>query len=228
MGCSGCTRSQGCEAEKGPQRAAIDEAMARVYPTRTWGVPDDEARFGAGVRPAEARRLARALAVATRAPTFYRAGGPDDLCEIVYVLCVGREPALIDVRDGLAEADGERVRERYLKVHFSTVARLVTVQEVALELERADGLVLVREIPRPGVYEPQLLKRLRAVVDLVEASGFEHLDFGLVDVPYPDAAPGAYRERYGVAPALVNFLFYAQPARVTTTTVLGGGPHAAG
>src|SRR5579862_4682853 len=101
MGCSGCTKTDGCEANKGPQRVVIDELMAAIYPDRTWGRPDDEARFGAGVRPREAQRLARALSAVTRAPAFYRPGGPDDLCDFVWILCLGREPALVDVRDGL-------------------------------------------------------------------------------------------------------------------------------
>ena len=67
-------RTDGCEARKAPQRDVLDETLARMYPTATWGQPDDEARFGAGVRPAEVRRLARSLSVATKAPTFVRAG----------------------------------------------------------------------------------------------------------------------------------------------------------
>jgi hypothetical protein len=118
-------------------------------------------------------------------------------------LCLGREPALIDVRDGLAPPEVEHVRERYLRVHLSTVARIATIQEVALELDRA-----------------KLLKRMRAIVDLVEASDIEHLDFGLVDKAYPEAVGGSYAERYGVEPALVNFLFYAQPARTNATVML--------
>jgi hypothetical protein len=219
VGCSGCTKTDGCEANKGPQRVVIDELMRALYPTATWGEPDDERRFGAGIAAREARRLARALSAAVRAPTFFRAGGPDDLCDFVYVLCVGREPALVEVRDGKCAPDGERVRERYLRVALSTVGRVACVQEVAMEL---DGEVL-RELPQPGVYDAILLKRMRAVVDLIEAHDIEHLDFGLIDVAHPGARAGEYVERYGVEPALVNFLFYAQPARTTVTTVLAGG-----
>ncbi|HZS38097.1 MAG TPA: hypothetical protein VFF06_14770 [Polyangia bacterium] len=220
MGCSGCTKVDGCEAEKGPQRTAIDDIMASVYPDRTWGRPDDERRFGAGVRPREVKRLARALSAATRAPTFYRAGGPDDLCDFVWVLCLGREPALVDVRDGLARPESDRVRERYLRVAFSTVGRVAAVQEVAMELDLDRGDYVIRELPQPGVYDPTLLKRMRAIVDLLEASDLEHLDFGMVDKPYPEAQPGEYVERFGVEPAIVNFLFYAQPARTSSVTVL--------
>lgn len=216
VGCNGCTRENGCEAHKQPQRDAIAEALARVYPSGTWGQPDDEARFGTGVGEGEARRLARALSTATRAPTFHRPGAPEDLCEFVYVLCVGREPALVEVRDGCAAAEGDGVRERYLRVALSTVARMATVQEVAMEL---DGGVL-REIPQPGVYDGKLLKRMRAIVDLVEAHDLEHLDFGMVDKPC-ELAPGDYVERYGTEPSIVNYLFYAQPAR--TTVISAGG-----
>lgn len=223
MSCTGCTKTDGCEAHKGPQRSIIDDTLARVYPGLVWGQPDDEARFGTGIRPAEAKRLCRALAAATHAPAYYRAGSGEDLCDYVYILCLGREPALLDVRDGLAEPEGDRIREAYLRVQLSTVARIACVQEVALELDVEDGDVVIRELPKPGVYDPKLLKRMRAVVDLVEANDIEHLDFGMVDKPYPDAKPGEYLERYGVEPTICNFLFYPQPARVTTTTVLTAG-----
>jgi hypothetical protein len=216
VGCAGCTKHDGCEAEKGPQRTLIERVFELVYPDGTWGHPDDEARFGAGVRPREVRRLGRAISTATRAPTFVRAGGPDDLCEFVYVLCVGRLPALIDVREGLAAPEAPTQREQYLRVAFSTVARAAAIQEVALELDGDE----LRELPRPGVYDDKLLKRMRAIVDLVEAHEIEHLDFGMVDKPFEGARPGPYVERYGVEPMIVNFLFYAQPPRTQSVTLL--------
>jgi hypothetical protein len=69
----------------------------------------------------------------------------------------------------------------------------------------------------PGVYDAKLLKRMRTIVDYVEASDIEHLDFGLVDRPVENASTAAYVERFGVEPALVNFFFYASPARTTST-----------
>lgn len=221
MSCATCTRGDSCQTHKAPQRELIARTMRTIYPDATWGRPDDEARFRAGIRMREAQGLGRALSTAARAPTFFRPGGPDDLCHFVYVLCLGRPPALIEVRDGLAAPTEDRVRERYLRVHFSTVARMATVQEVALELDPAEEGWRLRELPLPGVYDPKLLKRMRAIVDLVEASDIEHLDFGLVDAP-AEAAPGDYESRYGVAPALVNYLFYAQPARTATTVLLPG------
>jgi hypothetical protein len=221
VGCSDCkSGGGGCESHKGPQRTVIDEVLASIYPGRTWGQPDDEARFRAGIREREARALARSLSTVTKAPTYFREGGPDDLCHYIYVLCLGREPSLVDVRDGLAPPEADRVRERYLRVHLSTVGRLATIQEVAMELDQTPDGWLLRELPQPGVYDAKLLKRMRAVVDLVEASDIEHLDFGMVDKPVADADVAAYSERYGVAPALVNFLFYAQPARTSATVLL--------
>ena len=236
MGCSGCAKKKtgdGCDTHKAPQRVALDEALQRAYrPAQAWGALDDEACFGAGVRPAEAARLARALSTATRAPTFVRPGGDEDLCTYVWILCVGRAPSLLDLRDGTAPADlgeggaqlgagEERVRERYLRVALSTVARLATVQEVALEADRLDGqTVEVRELPRAGVYEPILLKRMRAVVDLLNASDILHVDFGLVDRPREGADESAYVARFATRPHLVNWLFFAAPVQTASVTLL--------
>jgi hypothetical protein len=232
MSCSGCKKKatgDGCEVHKTPQRAALDETIARIYPIgaggRAWGQLDDEARFGAGIRPGEVRRLAQALSVAARAPTFVRPGGEDDLCAFVYILCVGRTPGLLDVRDECVPVDlglgEERVRERWLRVALSSVARMATVQEVAFELDRLDpGTVEIRELGRPGVYDPVLLKRLRAVVDLLAASDILHLDFGLVDRPLEGADEAQYQDRYGTRPHLVNYLFFAAPVATSSVTIL--------
>ena len=229
MGCSGCTKNEdgdGCESRKAPQRTELDEVVARIYPTRVWGQPDDDARFGAGVRLSEVQRIARSLSVACKAPTFVREGGDEDLCTYVYILCVGRAPSLLDVRDELVSVDSlglgeERVRERYLRVAFSSVARLATVQEVALELDRlATGEAEIRELPRPGVYDKILLKRMRAVVDLLLASDLLHLDFGLLDKPLTDVNVDEYSARYAATPHLVNWLFYAAPPTTSSVTIL--------
>jgi hypothetical protein len=244
MGCAGCAKKatgDGCETHKGPQREALELAIDRCYGRGdgrgggAWGALDDEACLGAGVRPGEAARLAQALSSATRAPTFVRAGGDEDLCTYVYVLCVGRVPSLLDVRDervpvdlvtaGAAAAElgagEERVRERYLRVALSSVARLATVQEVALELDRGhDGSVEIRELPRAGVYDPILLKRMRAVVDLLNASDVLHVDFGLIDRPLEGADESAYLARFATRPHLVNYLFFAAPVQTASLTLL--------
>lgn len=228
MGCSDCGNRGGCDSRKGTQRELLAATIERVYPTRTWGRPDDEARFGAGVPRREARRLGRSLAAVVQAPARFRPGEPEDLCDFVWILCVGREPPLLDVRDGLAEAapdevPGVVIEERYLRVAFSSVARMAAVQEVALAL---DGET-IRETARPGVFDPILLKRMQKVVALLEASDIAHVDFGLLDVPLDGAEPGDYAERYGVAPRLVNFLFQAAPATASRITTTGAAPPAA-
>ena len=55
---------------------------------------------------------------------------------------------------------------------------------------------------------------------LLEASDIAHLDFGLLDVPLADSAPGDYAARYGVEPRLANFLFQAAPSTVRSVTYL--------
>lgn len=217
MGCSDCGRKGGCDDRKGVQRVVLDDVVARLYPDRTWGRPDDEARFGAGVPRREVRRLARAMAELAQAPSFFRAGGADDLCDFVYLLCVGRRPALIEVRDGAAAPEpAARIDEKYLRVAFSSVARLAAVQEVAMSL--ADGALT--ESPRAGVFDPVLLKRMQRLVALLEASDVAHIDFGLLDVPLDGGRPGAYLDRYGTPPRLANFLFFADPPTTATTLSL--------
>jgi hypothetical protein len=224
VGCTDCGAKGGCDTRKDGARALLDEAMARVYPDRTWGRPDDAARFRAGVPAGEGRRLGRRLATLLRAPTWFRAGAPEDLCDFVWVLCVGRRPALIELHDGggaAAEAGIDActpVEERYLRVALSSVARIAAVQEVTLTL--AVGAAELREAPRPGVFDPVLLARMRKTVALLEASSVAHVDFGLLDVPVDGAAPGDYAERYGAPPRLVNFLFYAAPAAMVSTVSL--------
>ncbi len=238
MGCSTCSKKtengdEGCESRKAPQRVLLDELIATVYPTKTWGAPDDEARFGTGVRMSEVLRVSRTLSVATKAPTFVRAGSDEDLCNFVYILCVGRAPSLLDVRDELAELEPgtEMIRERYLRVAFSTVARIATVQEVSMELDLSStGDAEIRELPRPGVYDKVLLKRMRAVVDLLIASDLTHLDFGLVDRPVEGADVSEYEARYADTPRLVNWFFYAHPPGTVSSTMLPGralAPHLA-
>lgn len=244
---SGCFSGEGgCGPRKAEQGRVLESLVAELYPSRRWGDPTLTALEQGGVGAAEVLSLAEQLATVLKAPAYVAAGGDDDLCHFIYVLCVGREPSLIELRDevgrdGVAGVwlESERLRERYLRVACSTLTRAACVQEVALELDYSPssagasdgspaGMAMVREIPLPGVFDPPLLKRFQRTVDLLQAHDIEHLDMGLLDV---DAAtfglePGEYEARFGVRPALLNYFFYAQPVQTTTVSWLPAGERA--
>ena len=102
MGCdtckSECGRQDGCGTRKATQKELLDGLIGRLYPSRRWGEPDDQACFRAGLHAGQVTRLAQQLATALKAPAYVQAGGPDDLCSFIYVLCLGRQPALIELR----------------------------------------------------------------------------------------------------------------------------------
>ncbi len=226
-GCGGS--NGGCGSRKGGQRALLARVLGRAYPTGTWGEPDDAFRFRRGLGERGGRALAANLAEALKAPAYFVPGGPDDLCDFIYLLCVGREPGLIAVRDGTEAlepgAEDLPVSERYLRVALSSIARLACVQEVEVALERTSaGELWIRESPRSGVFDGVLLKRFRKAIDLLQAMQIVHLDMGVVDVEPVGMNPGRYTELYGElyggAPRIVNYLFYPAPAETARTTPL--------
>jgi hypothetical protein len=227
-GCTDCGRKGGCEDRKGGMMAAIDEALGRLYPSRTWSERDEDSGFRGGVPGAVAAQLAERLAQALGTVALYRPGGDEEYCDFVYALCFGRQPSVLEVREGAATAgalldvagEGE-VSELHLRVALSTVAPFAAVQQVALTARRqADDLVCV-EAPRAGVFDPLLLPRLQKLVAVLAALDVRHLDFGDLTQPPPGFDGGTYRAHYGGAdPALVNYLFFPQPAATITTTVI--------
>src|SRR5262245_28345114 len=122
MGCTDCGRKGGCSTRKGEERQLLSELLGRLYPSGRLGELDDAAAFRQGVPPREARRLARHAAELLQAPTRFVAGDETEACDYVYVLCVGREPGLLELRDRdvLDVPDGDRIRERYLRVALSS------------------------------------------------------------------------------------------------------------
>ncbi len=225
MGCTDCARKGGCSTRKGEERELLAAVLPEIYPGRRWGEPDDGARFRRGIAEREGRRLGRRAAGALQAPTFFRSGGDDELCDYIYVLCVGRAPALVELRDAdvFDLPDGDRIRERYLRVALSAVARVAAVQEVAFELDREGDLYAVRERPRDGVYDPILLGRTQRLIELLVESDITYLDFGLLVKPPSRYAEGftdsaEYETRYGQPPGTVNYLFYPQPATALGTS----------
>jgi hypothetical protein len=227
-GCTDCGRKGGCDARKGPMFAAIDEALGRLYPTRSWSERHEDDELRTAVDPALGAELADRLARKLSALALHRAGRPDEYCDFVYVLCLGRTPSLLELREGLcapAEAaldgsDGEDFEEHYLRVALSTLAPFAAVQQVALRASRAGDVLIVDEAARAGVFDAVLLPRFQKLVAVLAELGVRHLDFGDIADPPAGFDPGDYGERFGGAPAIANYLFYPQPCSSITTAVL--------
>lgn len=226
-GCTNCGRKGGCDSRKHEMFAAVDEALARLYPTRRWEYRDDAAGFDAGVPAAEGHVLAALAASRLKAATVHRPGGPAETCDYVYVLCVGRTPCLAELRE---EADVQALRDAladgpvsdlYLRVALSAVAPFAAVQEVALSASvEGDGTVVLTEAPRAGVFAPPLLRRMQLLVGLLAERGIRHLDFGEIAEPPDGYDGGGYAGEYGADPTVANYFFYPQPPAAVTTTTL--------
>ncbi|MGE5185816.1 MAG: hypothetical protein ACM31C_27340 [Acidobacteriota bacterium] len=218
-GCTNCKSKAGCDDRKGEMLASVDRALELLYPTRTWGEPDDAG--AAGLPADELAALADELATELAAATFVRAGGDDEPCDYIYVLCMGRTPCVVQVRDHDVRLDnGDElgdVSELYLRVVISQRARVAAVQQVAIDVR--DGVVT--EKPRAGVYDAPLLPRMQKLVAILPAYELLHVDFGEIAHAPPGYHAGAWRQLYGGEPAIANYLFFPQPATMVSTTVLG-------
>jgi hypothetical protein len=221
-GCTNCKSKTGCDHRKGAMLASVDDALAQLYPTRTWGEVDDSGVVDA-MTADELAALADELATELRAATFVRAGGDDEPCDYIYVLCMGRAPCVVQVRDhGVAIPDEwgatDAIEELYLRVVVSQRARVAAVQQVAVTLHRG---AIVRESPRAGVYDAPLLHRMQKLVAILPAYDLLHVDFGDIAHAPPGFHAGAWRSLFGGEPAIANYLFGPQPATMITTTQLG-------
>ncbi len=224
-GCTDCGAKEGCDHRKGDMFDALDLAMALLYPTKRWGEPDDEARFDAGVSESDVYALADELGQELDAATFVRLGDEDEYCDYIYVLCIGREPCLVQLRDGDVPIPDELagmgpIQEQYLRVCLSSMARFAGVQQTSIDMVVEDGDLVVRERPRPGVYDAPLLRRFQRLVALFPAYDIVHLDFGEISAAPPGFDPGNYAELYGGEPHRSNYVFYPQPSNMATTTIL--------
>jgi hypothetical protein len=222
-GCTNCASKGGCSTRKGEERELLAQLLPELYPSLRFGALNDDARDG--VREREGRRLARQAATLLNAPTFFRAGEPHEPCDYIYVLCVGRQPCLLELREAssidVTTAGGlEHVHEKYLRVALSSLARVCTLQEVSFELVREDDAWKLSEAPSPGVYDPVLLKRTRKLVELLVAAEITFLDFGIIESPPLGFDAGDYDSEYGQPPGIVNYLFYPQPPRTVATTFI--------
>ena len=205
---------------------SVDQALETLYPTRTWGEPRDvDAELG-GLGRGDLFGLADERATELRAATFGREGGDDEPCDFIYVLCMGRTPCIVQVRDaGVAVPDEWRgttgISELYLRLVISQRTKVAAVQQVAIDVVRGDAGYLVREQPRAGVYDAPLLPRMQKLVAILPAYELLHVDFGEIAHAPPGYEPGVWRELFGGAPSIANYLFYPQPTTMVTTTEIG-------
>ena len=134
---------------------SVDQALASLYPTRTWGEPNDE--IVEGMPSDELEALADELAQELGAATFVRAGNDDEPCDYIYVLCMGRTPCVVQVRDHAVSVpdewrDIDGIEELYLRVVVSQRARVAAVQQVGIDLIRiraVDAELSVRRLIEP-------------------------------------------------------------------------------
>jgi hypothetical protein len=236
MGCTNCKSKTGCDHRKGAMMTAVDQALEQLYPTMTWGEPDDQE--AQGLPTDEIAALADELASTLGAATFVRTGGDDEPCDYIYVLCMGRTPCIVQVRDHgvavpaewhAATAVGEMgevmgsLHELYLRLVISQRARVAAVQQVAVELAGAGAGFVVREQPRAGVYDAPLLSRMQKLVATLPAYELLHVDFGEIAHAPPGYHAGVWRELFGGEPSIANYLFYPQPTTMIATGFIAAG-----
>lgn len=224
-GCTNCKEKPGCDDRKSVMFAAIEASLAQLYPTRTWGLRDDAVGLEAGISAYAGQALADELAEKLDAATIHVPGSAEEYCDYIYVLCLGRDPCLVKVRDGGVafpdELAGAHISEQYLRVCLSSVANMAAVQQVAIDLDASGSVPVIRERPRAGVYDAPLLHRFQRLVAAIEERGIVHLDFGDITNPPPGFDPGDYSSRYGGgAPTTANYFFYPQPATTEVASLL--------
>lgn len=224
-GCTNCKGKAGCDHRKGAMIESVDRALEQLYPTRTWGEPDDAEAHGMPREELEA--LADELAQELNAATFVREGNDDEPCDYIYILCMGRTPCVVQVRDhGVpipdewGTLDASEINELYLRVVVGQRARVAAVQQVAVDLVKSDAGWLVRERPRAGVYDAPLLRRMQKLVAILPAYELLHVDFGEIAHAPPGFHAGAWRELFGGDPSIANYLFYPQPTTMVATSYL--------
>src|ERR1700733_2414266 len=111
--------------------ASLDRALARLYPTRTWGEPVDDVEIDLVDLDALADELAHVL----RAASFVLRGDDDAACDFIYALCLGRSPCIVQVRDHgvpppVEWGELDRIDELYLRACASQRAPFAAVQQV--------------------------------------------------------------------------------------------------
>lgn len=228
-GCTNCKGKAGCDDHKGQMMGTVEQAMEELYPTRTWGEADDTS--WSGIDEDELAAIAEELSIELKAAAFVRMGTEEEPCDYIYILCLGRAPCIVQVRDhGVAIPDEwlttDAIEEQYLRVVISQRTRVAAVQQVGIDLVRADGGFVVRERPRAGVYDAPLLPRMQKLVAILPAYELTHVDFGDIAHAPPGFLPGTWPEAYGLGsakPSIANYLFYPQPTTMVSATFVPGG-----
>lgn len=224
-GCTSCKSKPGCDDRKGDMLSAIDATLGELYPSRTWGTPVVVPETASAAT--EAAALADELAAELDAAVFVRPGEGGESCDFLYVLCLGRPPCAVQVRDQGVDPpaewrDARVIEEVYLRVALSTLAPMAVVQEVAVTVEPDGDGWLMRESPRAGVYSAPLLRRMQRLVSILPAYDIRHLDLGDISGPPPGYDPGSWPALYAGTPAVTNYLFFPQPATMVSTTWVPG------
>lgn len=91
------------------------------------------------------------------------------------------------------------------------------------------GGVIVREVPRAGVYDAPLLSRMQRAVAILPAYGLLHVDFGEIAGPAAGFSGGEWPGLYGEGrkqPAIANYLFFPQPPTMVSMTYVAAEPRA--
>ncbi len=219
-GCTNCKGKSGCDDRKGPMLEEVERVLSTLYPSRTWGEVVEPVEALGSID--ELAGLAEELATVLAAATFVRSGSDDEPCDYIDILCLGRTPCIVQVRDhGIGIPDEWRstgsIQEMYLRIVISHRARVAAVQQVAIDVTAAPDGWVIREQPRAGVYDAPLLKRMQKLVAVLPAYDLLHLDFGEIAHAPPGFDPGTWTTLYGAAPAIANYLFYPHPTTMITT-----------
>jgi hypothetical protein len=230
-GCTNCGGKSGCDDRKGPMMASIDSMMESMYPTKTWGECTAPPIAGSAHDPDMLNGLTEELAAELNAAAFVRTGNDDEPCDYIYILCIGRPPCMVQMRDNLVPVealpglDDKPRLEMYLRLVISHRANVCAVQQVAMQMESSDrghNGVLIRESPRAGVYDAPLLARMQKLVAIVPAYDLMHIDFGEISHAPPGFSPGVWSQQFAGKPSVANYLFYPQPTTMISSTWLHG------
>lgn len=222
----------------------VNAALERLYPTRRWHERANEQALTAGVAEEEGRLLARALSEKLKAFALYKPGAEEDFSDYIYVLCFGRQPSALEVREGLASLDdfvaqapeGQEsgITEVYLRVALSSLAPFAAVQEVRVSLSawgqgahEPSAQAFVEEHVRAGVFDPILLPRYQKLVAVLAEQNIRNIDFGEINAAPADFDGAAHEEMFGTEATTANYLFFAGPtAGIAAELVTARGAHA--